>query len=105
MPRPLPQPVRQQIWDRCCLGQTPADIATALHLKPRTVQALVARFQQAQPLQLGSSYHSTHLPHPLHDEVLFFHQEHPTWGGPFLRIILQGLHPEQAIPSARTLQR
>src|SRR5437879_2680693 len=46
MPRPIPVPVRQAIWQRFRDGQDCSTIAVALGLAPRTVRALIQRFRQ-----------------------------------------------------------
>lgn len=56
MARAIPVPLRQVIWRRWQRGQTAADIADALALKPRTVRQLIRRWRQghdAAPLAPG----------------------------------------------------
>jgi transposase len=110
MPRPLPLPVRQAIWQRCQRGQTVMTIAHALGLAPRTVRHLVHRFQLRGAGAVAPSYgHGSVTSSDSGDEVrqeaLALRQQHPTWGAGLIRVMLRRQRGAEALPSERTLQR
>jgi hypothetical protein len=107
MPAPLPLAVRQRIFQGLQRGLSPAALAQQLDLPQRTVRALSARFR-AGAQALHPSYHhaAATTPSPAIQQALLLHEQHPTWGAPYLLLQLHHLHPELTdLPSARTLQR
>lgn len=112
MPRAIPVPVRQAIWQRFRDGLEVADIAAAFGLPPRTVRHLLSRFQSGGPDALAPSYEACgrQTPKPaeaLVQAVLQMRREHPTWGAELIRLMLprQGLDTGTPLPTTRTLQR
>src|SRR5258705_11109615 len=110
MPRHLPLPVRQAIWNRFRDGQDVRTIAEGLHLAPRTVRRLLQRFRSEGPDPLATSYDrcGTATPKPaatLVQAVLDLRREHPTWGAGLIRVILRRLGHGEPLPATRTLQR
>ena len=109
MPRPLPMPIRQAIWQRHQRGQNVMTIAHALRLAPRTVRHLVHRFQRRSNDALAPSYRygsasSSDTDDDVQQQALALRQQHPTWGAGLIRVILRRQQAE-ALPSERTLQR
>jgi transposase len=109
MPRPLPLPIRQAIWQRHQRGQDVMMIAHALSLTPRTVRHLVRRFHLRGDRALAPSYRhgsatSSDFGDAMRQEVLALRQQHPTWGAGLIGVILRR-QEAQALPSERTLQR
>jgi Helix-turn-helix domain len=109
MPAPLPFALRQRVWVGFQRGDSPGCIARQLRLHPRSVRRLCQAFRRRGPAALTPAYprrtEPAALP-PAVQQALLLHEQHPTWGAPYLRIRLAGLHPGLAgVPSARTLQR
>lgn len=107
MPAPLSSAVRQRIFALWQQHLSPAAIAAQLHLRPRSVRHLCAAFRQQGDTALRPAYPTTTpTPSPAVQQALLLHQQHPTWGAPYLRIRLRQLHPELTdLPSVRALQR
>jgi hypothetical protein len=110
MPRPLPVPIRQAIWQRLQAGQDGPAIAAALDLEPRTVRRLIARFRQTGPSAVDPSYDrcGAATPKPAESLVqaaLGLRRQHPTWGAGLIHLMLRRQLPDGALPAVRTLQR
>jgi hypothetical protein len=109
MPAPLPFAVRQRIYAGWQRGDHPGHMARQLRLCPRSVRRLCQAFGRHGPAALTPAYPSRAEPAALRPDLqqaLLLHEQHPSWGAPYLRIRLSHLHPELAdVPSARTLQR
>ena len=109
MPAPLPFAVRQRIYAGWQRGDDPGHLARQLGLCPRSVRRLCQAFARRGPAALAPAYPRRAEPAalgPAVREALLLHQQHPSWGAPYLRIRLTHLHPGLAdVPSARTLQR
>jgi Helix-turn-helix domain len=112
MPRAIPFPIRQTIWQRFRDGQEAPVIAAALGLSPRTVRHLLCRFQRGGLGALEPSLDSCGQATPKPSEtlvkaVLEMRRDHPGWGGKMIRVMLrrQGLGSDSPLPTARTLQR
>src|SRR5215472_17453757 len=110
MPRPLPVPVLQAIWQCLQAGQDGPTIAAALDVEPRTVRRLVCRFRQMGPSALDPSYNrcGAATPKPAESLVqaaLGLRRQHPTWGAGLIHVMLRHQLPDDSGPSVRTLQR
>jgi hypothetical protein len=107
MPAPVPLPLRQRIFQGLERGLSPAVLARQFHLPERTVRALAARFRAgADALHPSYRHPAPAMLTPLLQQALLLHEQHPTWGAPYLLLRLRQLHPERTdFPSARTLQR
>lgn len=112
MPRAIPFPVRQAIWQRSRDGQDVATIAAAFGLPSRTIRHLVSRFQRGGLDTLAAAYDACGLATPkpaaaLVQAVLQIRREHPTWGAGLIRVMLhrQRLDSATPLPTPRTLQR
>jgi hypothetical protein len=110
MPRPLPVPIRQALWQRAGKDQDAATIAAELGLAPRTVRRLIDRLQQRGPAALHPSYErcgtaTTQPAEALVQAALDLRRGHPTWGAGLIRVMLRHQFPETPLPTERTLQR
>jgi hypothetical protein len=110
MPRPVPFPLRQAIWNRFRDGQDGPTIARELGLPPRTVRRLLLRFRPGDPQALAPSYDrcgaATPKPaEPLVQAALGLRREHPSWGAGLIRVMLRRAQPDRPLPTTRTLQR
>ena len=110
MPKPVPVPVRQKLWERAQSGETTAGLARAFDLSPRTVRQLLKRFRDRGPDALAPDYRRPdRLPHAypaeLREEALALRRRHPTWGAVLIRLALKQRRPKVAWPEPRTLQR
>jgi hypothetical protein len=98
------------LFRRWQAGQTVAEIADALALRPRTVRQLIRRFRAGQPEALGPAYERCGRDQPWPDPRIFasaldLRRQHPAWGAGYIRVWLQEDWPGQPLPSTRTLQR
>lgn len=110
MPRPIPVPVRRQIWQRSQKGAKTSQLARTFGLSPRTIRDLCRRFRLGGPDPLQPRYHAPPLPdHAKPKEyveaVCSLRRQHPTWGAGILLVVLGEEHPDWDLPSARTAQR
>src|SRR4051794_40227503 len=107
MPRPVPLPIRQAIWDRHQQGASSGELAVAFNLPPRTVRGLLQRGRQGpealEPARPGPGA-DPKPEHPARVPAVLLRREHPAWGAGLIRVMLrrQGIEP---LPNARTLQR
>ena len=109
MPAPISVPVRQAILARWKKGESLASIAEALQLSSRTVRHLVRRFAERDKDGLQLDYDRCATKKLATDDAIFqeavsMRQQHPTWGGGLIRVLLQE-QDNDACPSERTLQR
>jgi len=109
MPRPIPVPIRQAVFQLWQQGRETHQIAASLGLARSTVRRLLGRFRRSGAEGLMPSYHRpTNAPAEPSDAVqaaLRMRREHPTWGGGMIRLQLLLGMPEEVVPSARALQR
>lgn len=108
MPAPIPTPTRLRILALNQRGHGPTAIAHRLGLCPRTVRHLCRRARQGGAAALAPTYPRPARPdpEPVVQQALLLHQEHPSWGAPYLLIRLRQLRPDLTeLPGARTLQR
>jgi len=110
MPKPIPVPVRQKLWERSQRGETTASLARAFDLSPRTVRQLLKRFRDLGTAALQPDYHQpAHLPHAyparMRQAALALRREHPGWGATLIRVALSEQRPKDTWPEPRTLQR
>ncbi len=108
MPCPIPVPLRQTIWQRWQKGESVATLAEELRLSVRTVRHLVRRFDQRGQPGLMPDYgrcatKKTPTAQALFQKVVELRQQHPTWGGGLIRVVL--CEELGTCPSERTLQR
>jgi hypothetical protein len=108
MPAPLSFEQRQRIFVLWRQGLQSSVVAQRLHLAPRSVRRLCRAFDRKGEAALLPAYphQPPATPTPAIQQALLLHEQHPTWGAPYLLIKLRYVHPEpSALPSARTLQR
>jgi transposase len=110
MPKPVPVPIRQKLWERARQGEGSASLAAAFDLPPRTVRHLLKRFRERGEAGLATDYRPP--PPPAHAKsqairqaVLAQRLEHPTWGAGIIRVALAEQRPEVDWPHVRTMQR
>jgi hypothetical protein len=110
MPRALPMPIRQAIFQRQHVSTDAVTIAEELGLAVRTVEALVARFGRRGEGAIAPDYHHT-TPTPARSArdvahtALALRQQHPRWGAPLIRVMLTRRFTGRKLPHTRTLQR
>src|SRR5207244_197710 len=109
MPRPVPQPIRQEIVARHQAGERLTEVAQALGLSYRTVRGLWQRFRLRGPTGLAADYSRCANPGPrfapeLVEAALADKRAHPRWGAGLIRVQLAEQFPSQPLPSLRTLQ-
>lgn len=110
MPKPVPVPVRQKIWERAAQGESAASLAEFFDLPPRTVRHLLKRAREQGHSGLHPSYRGpARLDHAYPDEVrqavLASRRDHPTWGAELIRVILADAQPAVVWPSSPTIRR
>jgi transposase len=77
--------------------KTPSSaIARQLSLSPRTVRHLVRAFQERGEAALKPTYRAPAGKSPSVgiEKALLLHEEHPTWGAPYILVRLRQLHPK-----------
>lgn len=110
MPKPVPIPVRQKIWERAAQGESAAALALDFALPPRTVRHLLGRARARGEAGLRPGYRAPATPdHAYPDEVrqaiLASRRNHPTWGAELIRVMLADDQPEVAWPGPQTIRR
>ena len=108
MPAPLSFAQRQRIFVYWRQGLRPGVIAQRLQLAPRSVRRLCRAFERRGESALLPAYprQPPAKPTPALQQALLLHQQHPTWGAPYLRLRLREFYSERSdLPSVRTLQR
>jgi hypothetical protein len=104
MPRAVPVPLRLRLFELADQGRAAADIASALDLVPRTVRRLLAQRQRLAAEGFQPAYHRCGRQPQLCQQAIDLRREHPTWGVPYIRVVLEETTPTP-LPSTRTLQR
>jgi transposase len=110
MPKPIPVPIRQKLWERSRRGEEPASLARAFGLSPRTVRQLLKRFRDCGPEALRPNYHQPKqlpqaYPAKMREAALALRRKHPGWGATLIRVALSEQQPQHVWPESRTLQR
>jgi transposase InsO family protein len=110
MPRPIPLPVRQKLFDRFTQGESAPTLARAFHLPERTVRALCARFRGEGPAGITPRYRqltgvAAGTPLAWREVACQLRRDHPSWGAGLIRVVLGEQFPEHPWPSERSLQR
>jgi transposase len=110
MPKPVPVPIREKLWERAQQGEGSTALAEAFDLSPRTVRNLLRRFRERGEAGLATDYRPTASPAhaksaAIRQAVLDKRREHPTWGAPLIRVALAEERPEVAWPQARTMRK
>src|SRR3954453_9300758 len=108
MPKPIPVPVRQKLWERARAGETTASLARAFGVSPRAVRKLLRRLRERGPDALRPDYRRPErLPHAypaqVREAAVALRREHPTWGATLIRVALKQRRAEVAWPAPRTL--
>ena len=93
MPKSVPVPVRQKLWERASQGESVVSLANAFDLPPRTVRHLLKRCRDQGEPGLRPSYGPPSPPPHAHPEairqaVLDSRRQHPTWGAELIRVML-----------------
>jgi Homeodomain-like domain len=110
MPKPVPIPLRQKLWEQAAQGESAASLAKFYGLSPRTVRHLLKRYRDQGESALFPSYQvSSSLDHAYPDvvrqAVLASRRDHPTWGAELIRVMLADAQPAVAWPSPPTIRR
>ena len=110
MPKSVPVPVRQKLWERASRGESVASLADAFGLSPRTVRHLLKRCRDQGASGLIPSYAPPPSPPHAHPEtirqaVLALRRDHPTWGAELIRAILGEAQPQLAWPTPQAIRR
>lgn len=110
MPRPVPLPVRQKLFERFRQGETVADLAATFGLPARTVRGLCRRFRTDGSDGVAARYAiptgiAAGTPSEWRAVAVRMRQEHPTWGAGLIRVMLRERCPDQTWPSERAIQR
>lgn len=110
MPRPVPLPVRQKLFERHQRGESVADLAEAFGLPARTVRGLCQRFRTDGPDGVAPRYAAPSgaaagTPEEWRAVALQMRHDHPTWGAGLIRVLLRDQCPDRTWPSERAIQR
>jgi hypothetical protein len=100
MPAPLPFSVRQRLFALWQQGHPGPVIAQRLRLALRTVRRFCHASAHQGEAALRPAYVPSAPPQPdsMIQQALLLHQQHPSWGAPFLRVRLRQLHPSASLP-------
>src|SRR4051812_23508873 len=93
VPKPIPVPVRQKLFERAARGESAASLAAAFRLPVRTVRHLCRRFRERGADAIRPDYHApARLAHAFGPEAreaaLALRRAHPTWGAVLIRVAL-----------------
>lgn len=110
MPRSIPVPVRQKLWERASQGESVSALADAFALSARTVRHLLKRCRERGDAGLIPSYGPPAPPPHAHPDtirraVLDARRQHPTWGADLIRVVLAEAQPQLTWPSPQTIRR
>lgn len=110
MPAALAVPLRRALFRRWQQGQSPAAIAAALNLDPRTVRRLCRRFAAhgldgVPPDYRNCGRAQAAAPADLVQAAADLRRQHPRWGAELIRLTLRHEHPGRDVPSGRTIRR
>lgn len=109
MPPPLPDTLRQRVWQSALEGLSAQAIASALRLPPRTVYHLLRQFRSVGRPTEPDYRCCGRRPDPrlsaCHPVVLSLRDAHPGWGASRIQAELTVLSPERPVPDDRTIRR
>jgi Homeodomain-like domain len=110
MPKSVPVPVRQKLWERASRGESVNALADAFGLSPRTIRHLLKRCRDRGEIGLIPADRAPKSPDHAHPEairqaVLALRRDHPTWGAQLIRVMLADEKPQLAWPSPSTIRR
>jgi hypothetical protein len=110
MPKSVPVPVRQKLWERAFQGESVNSLADAFGLSPRTIRHLLKRCRDQGEMGLIPGYRVPKSPDHAHPEtirqaVLALRRDHPSWGAELIRVMLADDKPQVAWPSPSTIRR
>lgn|GEM_PF-5491428 len=110
MPKPVPVPVRQKLWERASQGESVSSLALAFGLSPRTIRHLLKRFRDQGVSGLMPSYRPPPVspqayPETIRKAVLDLRRQHPDWGSDLIRATLAEAQPQLIWPCAQTIRR
>jgi hypothetical protein len=101
-------PVRRALLAAADQGASTVELASRFSLPARTVRHLLrrARANDGQPTAAAYPCGPRARPDsPVFDAAQLLKHEHPDWGARFLLGVLADSHPEDTLPSERTLRR
>jgi hypothetical protein len=104
MPSAVPVPLRQRLFELADQGLGSSAIADRLGLASRTIRRLLAQRESLQADGYRPAYHRCGRKPQTCEPALQERREHPTWGAPYIRVVLQE-SASTPLPSTRTLQR
>jgi hypothetical protein len=110
MPKPVPIPVREKLWERAALGESVASLAEFYRLSPRTVRHLLKRARERGDSGLLPGYRAPSAldhayPDQVREAVLASRRDHPSWRSELVRVMLAEDRPQVAWPSSQTIRR
>lgn len=108
MPKPIPVAKRRQIVERHQQGESLKQIAEDLSMayaSVRNVWGLYRREGRIEPNYGACGRRGVQASRRVYRAALWLKREHPTWGAPLIGQLIRDKWPDEAMPSARTLQR
>jgi len=110
MPRAILLDIRREVISRCRQGENQVDIAADLDLHYRTVRVLWRRYRERGDEGLVPDYaqcgrQELEFPVAIQEAACALREEHPDWSAAVIHQQLGRQFTEQAVPSARSLQR
>ncbi len=100
-----------RFFHRWLARKAPQRVAEEFGVSVRSVRRLFARFDELGKDGITPDYeqcganHPDKTPEALRVKVIRVRHEHPTWGAPLVRVMMQREKPRREWPSARTMQR
>jgi hypothetical protein len=107
MPRAIPLPIRQSLWESSQAGVSTAELARRFHLPQRTVRHLVKTTRDNNGQVACPAYSKGRVrdfPRDLLERARALKEQHPCWGAGFILEIMALDNPEKRLPCVRTLQ-
>lgn len=105
---PIPVPKAEEVVRNHQAGQSLSQIAEAMELSVWTVRGIWRRFRDrghVEPHYQACGRHGIQAERRVYRAALWLKRNHPKWGAPFIRVLIQNKWKAARVPHTRTLQR
>jgi transposase len=105
---PIPVPKAEDVVRKHQAGMSLLAIANQMNMSVWTVRDIWRRYRdrgRVQPNYQACGHHGVKVERRVYRAALWLKRQHPGWGAPLIRCILQQKWPQARVPHVRTLQR